>query len=267
MKLQRHKRDWEEMAAVDPFWAVLTDPRQRHGGWPTQAFFETGTGEIANIMQIAETLGYSGIRKSALDFGCGLGRTTRALAQFVEECVGVDISERMVVQAQKLNVDCHNCTFLVSTEANLRHFESSRFDFVYCNLVLQHQPNRNLAVGYIGEFLRVLRPGGMLVFQMPSFIPWRHRLQIRRRLYRALRRLGVDEKFLYQSAQLFPMRMISLPERDVRTVVAQHGGEVVHIEAADDQQAPIQGFCYFARREGGTEAVASPDLSALKRPR
>jgi SAM-dependent methyltransferase len=44
------------------------------------------------------------------------------------------------------------------------------FAFVYSNIVLQHMPRR-LAVGYLREFVRVLEPGGVLVFGVQdSFI-------------------------------------------------------------------------------------------------
>ena len=31
--LERHKQEWEELASVDPLWAILTGPEHR-GGWP-----------------------------------------------------------------------------------------------------------------------------------------------------------------------------------------------------------------------------------------
>jgi len=271
MRLRRHKRDWEDLAVVDPLWAILTDPRRQNGRWQLGEFFETGTAEIASILRTAAELDYPKSQKRALDFGCGVGRTTRALAAFFEECIGVDISERMVAQARRLNVDRTSCTFLVNVEPNLRQFESSGFDFVYSNLVLQHQPSRQLAQRYIGELLRVLRPGGLLVFQMPSFIPWRHRLQLGGRLYRGMRRVGLSAEFLYRRARVDPLRMIFLPEREIRAIVARHGGTILHTETADDQQGPIRGFFYFVRTDrDGSPAGPAPDasgLTALKSPR
>jgi SAM-dependent methyltransferase len=42
-------------------------------------------------------------------------------------------------------------------------FADESFAFVYSNIVLQHVPRR-LALGYLREFVRVLEPGGALVF-------------------------------------------------------------------------------------------------------
>ena len=50
-------------------------------------------------------------------------------------------------------------------------------------LALQHVPSPATALGYIAEFLRVVRPGSFAVFQVPERIPWLYRLQGRRRAF------------------------------------------------------------------------------------
>ena len=55
-------------------------------------------------------------------------------------------------------------------------------------IVLQHVPDREAIESYVREFCRVLRPGGLAVFPLPSHIPAIFRLQWRRRLYLGLRR-------------------------------------------------------------------------------
>ena len=47
---------------------------------------------------------------------------------------------------------------------------------------------------YVGELVRVLRPGGLLALQLPSAIPARHRIQPRPRAYALLRRAGVPAR-------------------------------------------------------------------------
>ena len=46
-------------------------------------------------------------------------------------------------------------------------FADASFDFVYSTIVLQHVPPA-LAIGYVDEFARVLRPGGLAVFTLPA---------------------------------------------------------------------------------------------------
>jgi SAM-dependent methyltransferase len=50
---------------------------------------------------------------------------------------------------------------------DLSLFAEATFDFVYTTLVLQHMPP-SLSTLYIRELVRVLAPGGLLVFQLPS---------------------------------------------------------------------------------------------------
>lgn len=50
---------------------------------------------------------------------------------------------------------------------HLRLFDAGSFAFIISNIVLQHvQPS--LATEYLREFLRILAPGGVLIFQLPS---------------------------------------------------------------------------------------------------
>ena len=61
-----------------------------------------------------------------------------------------------------------------------------RFDLAYTRIVLQHVAGRDLARSYIREFVRVLAPGGIAMFQVPVHIPRRYRLMAVRRLQPAL---------------------------------------------------------------------------------
>jgi SAM-dependent methyltransferase len=130
-------------------------------------------------------------RERALDFGCGLGRITRALAQHFDESVGVDISEDMVRRARELNVDAPGASFVVNVASDLARFDDAGYDVVFSSIVLQHVPDRPTIKGYIAEFCRVTRPGGLVILQLPSHI---YRTQWRR-LYAGLRRLGVGAPF------------------------------------------------------------------------
>ena len=64
----------------------------------------------------------------ALDFGCGVGRLTRALAGSFEKSCGVDILEAMVTKARELNGQIGNCSFVVNNSTDLRVFPNETFD-------------------------------------------------------------------------------------------------------------------------------------------
>jgi SAM-dependent methyltransferase len=232
--LSRHKRDWDDLGRVDPLWAILTDPQQRCGKWNLEEFFGTGAAEIARLMQHAAQLGLPRKKRTALDFGCGVGRLTRALSRHFDRCVGVDISDAMISQALELHRDWPTCRFVVNTAEDLRVFQDHSFDLVYSNIVLQHLPTVRLIESYIREFVRTLSPDGLLVFQLPRHIPWKTRLQARRRLYRVLRALGVRPESLLESLKLTPIRMNLVSEGKVRRFVEAAGGMVLTIERRDN---------------------------------
>ena len=225
-----HQRDWNELAEMDPLWAILSAPGKRYGKWDVAEFLESGEREIEDALEHGRRLGFPQSFDSALDFGCGVGRLTRALAGRFQTSVGVDVSPVMIEQAHRLNADRPACSFVLNTTDDLAFASDGAFDLVYCNIVLQHLPSHSTMERYIREFVRVVRPGGLLVFQLPSHIPLRHRLQLRRRLYAAFRALRVSNRILYERLGLYPIRMGSLPETNVVRLLEGGGAKVLEVE-------------------------------------
>jgi ubiquinone/menaquinone biosynthesis C-methylase UbiE len=118
-------------------------------------------------MAYVESLGVPSKREKALDFGCGAGRLTQPLADHYREVVGVDIAASMIDLAGRHNRHPQRCRFLVNARDDLAMFEDDTFDLVYSNITLQHMEPR-FSKRYIAEFVRVLRPGGLAIFQIPS---------------------------------------------------------------------------------------------------
>lgn len=248
MSLSRSKKHWEDMGALDPCWAILTEPGTKHGKWDVERFFETGRSEISGLAATSEKLGLPRQHDWALDFGCGVGRLTRALAQDFEHVVGIDISQSMLRQAVVLNRDS-NCQFLLNDSETLP-FPAAQFDLIYTALVLQHVPSQESIRRYIAEFVRVLKAGGLLVMQLPSYVPLRRRVQARPRLYGWLRAAGVSEQLLYGKLGLHPIPMRFLPEREVTAIVEHGGGAVLQI-VADQRAGPhISSRTYYATKNG-----------------
>jgi ubiquinone/menaquinone biosynthesis C-methylase UbiE len=230
MQIERQAQDWNELAQLDPHWAILTSPGKRFGRWDSDEFFATGTAEADAFMRRAAELELPKERGRALDFGCGLGRMTRALAAHFDECVGVDISEEMVRGARDANADVEGLSFVVNNAEDLSRFPDASFDLVYSMIVLQHVPDRAAIESYISEFCRVLRPGGLAAFSLPSHIPAIYRLQWRRRLYGGLRRLGVSAEFLYRRLHLMPIAMSYIPESTITRLVESRNGRIAAVE-------------------------------------
>src|ERR1017187_2030454 len=202
VSLKKHKRNWDRMGEMDPLWAALTDPQRRFGKWNVDEFFATGEDQVTEVLATAKKLGYPTEHDRALDFGCGVGRLSRALAHHFQHVCGVDISDSMIAKARELNASIPQCEFFMNATDHLQLFPDQHFDMVFTTLVLQHLPERSMIYSYVAEFLRTLKKGGLLVFQLPNYIPLRNRVQPRRRLYSFLRPLGVSDRFLYEKLGL-----------------------------------------------------------------
>src|ERR1700759_5212062 len=136
-RLSGLKKDWESLAQRDAMAAILTDESKSGGKWDVTEFMATGNAEIETVLQHLEAIGLQpDLRGTALDFGCGVGRLTQALARRFRSSVGVDISQEMIAQANTLNQYEH-CRYVVNTAPRLP-FADNSFSFVYSNLVLQH---------------------------------------------------------------------------------------------------------------------------------
>lgn len=249
MSIHKQKQEWDELARLDPLWAILSDPGRKFGRWDVGEFFLTGEREIEEyLMPRANTLGYPLGREVALDFGCGVGRVARSLSRHFKECYGVDISERMIEQARQLNKGIPNCHFWVNVSDDLQRFPNGHFDLIYSKIVLQHMPERDQIRSYISEFVRILKLGGLLVFQLPSYIPLRHRFQPRRRLYTTLRRIGFEEGFLYGRLRLHPIVMNYIPESQVVAFLEALGAKILDVEGGDAADSSVQSRTYFVTR-------------------
>jgi SAM-dependent methyltransferase len=165
--LRKLERIWRNLGRDDPFWAALTLSDKRQGGWSSDEFFRTGDAEIHAALQIADRRGWTVKRRRALDFGCGAGRLTQALAARFDRVDGVDISGPMIAAARQHNRFGQRCQYHHRVASDLNVFRDGVFDFIYSVVTLQHVPPE-YSQKYIGEFIRVLAPNGLLMFQLPS---------------------------------------------------------------------------------------------------
>ena len=158
---------WDRHAAADPLWTVLAFPDKSGGRWTLHEFMKTGEREIALLFHRVQELQLKLPSRRALDFGCGVGRLTQALARRQERVLGADISPVMIDIARRLNRYSDRVEYVCTADHGLKTLPSGSFDCIYSNIVLQHVPP-DVSVQYLNEFFRLLEPGGLLVFQLPS---------------------------------------------------------------------------------------------------
>lgn len=222
VELKEVQRHWNAFGKIDPLWAIVTQPEKRFGKWKPAEFFACGEEEIMRILRHVDALSFPLRPGRALDFGCGVGRLTQALSHHFRQCDGVDIAPSMIKLARKYDrpwrrfryeiarlpwhgvsgrrrwADCwpglarllrgNRCRFFLNDSNDLALFAGDRYDFIYSALVLQHM-RPEYSQNYIKEFLRVLAPGGLAVFQIPS-----QPMDQRASLYKAS--IHVDQKAL-----------------------------------------------------------------------
>ncbi|WP_017593489.1 methyltransferase domain-containing protein [Nocardiopsis potens] len=167
VSLDEVRRDWTLLGSAEPLWAVCVDPDKRNGGWDDEEFLASGAAEIDGALARLAELGIGHGTGRALDFGCGAGRLSNALARHFEAVDGVDISAPMLAEARRLDRSGGRIAFHLNEAPDLSAFPDASFDLVYTDLVLQHLPPA-LAAGYLREFARVVRPGGAMVLGVPA---------------------------------------------------------------------------------------------------
>jgi SAM-dependent methyltransferase len=215
-------QDWEYLAKKDPLWAILSAPSKKGGGWNLDEFFAHGQREIDRTLRYLERERLLPTRlASALDFGCGVGRLSRALAGRFAKVYGVDAAPTMIDRARELNADRPNIEFVLNQEPRLARFADSSISFVYSTLVLQHITYPE-SLRYVGELLRVLEPGGVAVLQTPTLDRTPRPLQLLRAgVRRVIRtaRLPLDGGWY--------MDMNTIPTRQIGQAAAEHGCDIV----------------------------------------
>jgi SAM-dependent methyltransferase len=144
--VHRPEDDWEELARREPHFAVLTNEeflRERLTPEALERFWKGGEDDVAMLLRFVDFQ-----PELAVDFGCGVGRLTRALAKRAKHVIGVDVSPTMLALAPKLpNV---NYTDRLPESA----------DFIGSLIVFQHIPvNRGYEI--FRQLLQILKPGGV----------------------------------------------------------------------------------------------------------
>jgi ubiquinone/menaquinone biosynthesis C-methylase UbiE len=156
----------------------------------------------------------------------------------------------MVERARAFNRHGDRVEYLENARDDLSILADECFDFVYSSITLQHIPPEP-AGKYIREFFRVLKPGGIAVFQVPdgkpfapgTFAAWLYKLrrQHLRRLWKQIRGLP-------------PVEMHYVPRIHVEQYIDQSGGELVKAAPAPRKQG--KSLRYFAVKSSPPNANA-----------
>ncbi|HSG45542.1 MAG TPA: methyltransferase domain-containing protein, partial [Anaerolineales bacterium] len=138
---------------------------------------------------------------------------------------------------------------------DLKIFDDNFFDFVFSTNALQHNPPDAIR-NYLLEFVRILKPAGVLMFQIPikmvvidknksylRSLPKFHPKRIWNKLkgilighgieakYYRLRNIGLSKKWLNEKLGLRPhINMYFMEQRELRELLESHGCSIKHVE-------------------------------------
>lgn len=109
---------------------------------------------------------YTGSRKvapdqiSLLDIGCGSGRIAHILLQKGYKVFGIDFSETALARARKRGLDVKRANL----DEGIPEPDHS-YDVVWAGDIIEHVFD---PIGLLKDVQRVLKPGGVLIFSIPS---------------------------------------------------------------------------------------------------
>lgn len=150
--------DWRELGRSNPYWAVISHPDfQRENMTPEglERFYRSGSEYITPLAHELKAFTGELPHGRALDFGCGVGRLSEAMAAFASEVVGVDVSPAMLEIARARG---GRAVYLEAPPAG-------PFDWINSFIVFQHiPPARGEAI--LADLLARLAPGGVVSLQL-----------------------------------------------------------------------------------------------------
>ena len=159
--------DWEEIGRLNPYFGVLTHPKFLTANLTEEAraeFFQSGQGAVRGELAVLQRHFPDFAPASALDFGCGVGRLTRALGEVTGDAVGIDISASMLAEARRQAPEAVSFT---------HDLPDRSFDWLLSLIVFQHIPPDR---GYdlLKALVERLAPGGCVTLQFVIYRDERH---------------------------------------------------------------------------------------------
>lgn len=171
--------------------------------------------------------------KSALDFGCGAGRSTRFLRDHGFDVTGVDISEAMLNEASRRDPQG---SYLLLLEDDLSILGDRSFDLVLSAFAFDNIPLRERRVNLFRALSERLAPSGRIVN-------------------------------LVSSEQIYLNEWLSFSTRDFPENRTARSGEMVRVTMLDvPDRRPVEDIVWTERDYAETFAAAGLDVLEVHRP-
>ncbi|HYL87076.1 MAG TPA: class I SAM-dependent methyltransferase [Candidatus Angelobacter sp.] len=247
------RREWDARARKDAFHYIASWKKE----WDVESFLASGEEDFQKLVKpVLDRCAIPAGGQAMLELGCGAGRMTGSFARRWGRTYAFDISPEMLGKARSIHFEALNIVWLLSNGADLNCVAAGAMDFVFSYLVLQHMPHEDLVKRYIAEMLRVLRPGGAVLFHYHGgfavTMNWRGRVAWKvvdalwlSRLYGASRALakafGGDPQIAGKT-----WRGVSVSSERIAEYVRAAGGEV---RGMTGQGTPMAWCCAVKGQE------------------
>jgi SAM-dependent methyltransferase len=172
--------DWNVIATHQPYFGVLANERYLAENLTPESiddFYASGRADIAHVIGVlGRTAGGKFKPRRGLDFGCGAGRLSFAMAEHAREVVGVDVADGMLTVARERAAarKIRNVEFRTA-------LPTEPVDWINSLIVFQHiPPPRGYAI--LEDLVALLAPGGFVSVQLTFFRDVRHVGEITRDL-------------------------------------------------------------------------------------
>ncbi|MDI1285850.1 MAG: class I SAM-dependent methyltransferase [Reyranella sp.] len=209
-------RCWQHLGEQEPYWSVLTSPRFKVSriGSTGDEFYHSGSTCLALIEAFFSRSGQplSDVQ-NVLEFGCGVGRETTALASRFQRVVGVDVSAAHLALARQAASRHHQSNVELVQLASIEAVAAlPEYDLLYPMIALQHNPPP-VMLEMLTQLFDRLRPGGYALFQLPTF--WKgYSFSWQEQLARS-NSLAMEKHVLPQAAVYASMRCYGLDPLEV----------------------------------------------------
>jgi SAM-dependent methyltransferase len=169
--LAKIKLAWSHLGIVRPHFSVLTDKQflPEQNGKHLDKFWASGEIEAAQVERMLARYGFTDCgTKTAVEYGCGVGRVTTALARRFARVEAYDISQAHLTEARSRAqaVAAENIRFHLCADTFLDRLKPC--DFFYSRIVFQHNPPPVIDQ-LIKRALQCLKSGGIAIFQVPTY--------------------------------------------------------------------------------------------------
>ena len=155
---------WNQLNKLNEF--AFISHLQKDEQWDPIEFHLSGIRFVDRMMERILKFGtFQPNRSNILEIGCGVGRFLRPLAGRFHMVCGVDIAEEMLKSAAKHCSCLPNIVLLQSDGKTLDRIEHDSFNYCVTAGVFQHITDFEAISSYIREALRILKPGGIFLFQ------------------------------------------------------------------------------------------------------